>query len=63
MNVAVPPASVVVSPEVGLTVVPATEAGRQFADEIGALKEPRLAEQLRTVVRQLIDYAIMLGGG
>ncbi|RAV16238.1 adenosylcobinamide kinase/adenosylcobinamide phosphate guanyltransferase [Mycolicibacterium sp. GF69] len=32
----------VVSPEVGLTVVPATAAGRRFADELGSLNQ-RLA--------------------
>lgn len=31
-----------VSPEVGLTVVPATESGRRFADELGSLNQ-RLA--------------------
>ena len=30
---------VLVSPEVGLTVVPATAAGRRFADELGALNQ------------------------
>jgi adenosylcobinamide kinase/adenosylcobinamide-phosphate guanylyltransferase len=38
-----------VSPEVGLTVVPATEAGRRFADELGALNQ-RLAELCERVV-------------
>lgn len=33
---------VLVSPEVGLTVVPATESARRFADELGALNQ-RLA--------------------
>lgn len=33
---------VLVSPEVGLTVVPATSAGRRFADELGTLNQ-RLA--------------------
>lgn len=33
---------VLVSPEVGLTVVPATESGRRFTDELGALNQ-RLA--------------------
>jgi adenosylcobinamide kinase/adenosylcobinamide-phosphate guanylyltransferase len=33
---------VLVSPEVGLTVVPATESGRRFADELGMLNQ-RLA--------------------
>lgn len=35
-------ALVLVSPEVGLTVVPATESARRFADELGALNQ-RLA--------------------
>ena len=38
-----------VSPEVGLTVVPATESGRRFADELGALNQ-RLAELCDRVV-------------
>jgi len=38
-----------VSPEVGLTVVPATAAGRRFADELGALNQ-RLAECCDRVV-------------
>ncbi|HKV17947.1 MAG TPA: bifunctional adenosylcobinamide kinase/adenosylcobinamide-phosphate guanylyltransferase [Mycobacterium sp.] len=40
---------VLVSPEVGLTVVPATEAGRRFADELGALNQ-RLAAACDRVV-------------
>ena len=40
---------VVVSPEVGLTVVPATASGRRFADELGALNQ-RLAEICDRVV-------------
>lgn len=40
---------VLVSPEVGLTVVPATEAGRRFADELGALNQ-RLADNCQRVV-------------
>nr|WP_090344301.1 bifunctional adenosylcobinamide kinase/adenosylcobinamide-phosphate guanylyltransferase [Mycolicibacterium malmesburyense]CRL75699.1 adenosyl cobinamide kinase [Mycolicibacterium malmesburyense] len=39
----------VVSPEVGLTVVPATDAGRRFADELGALNQ-RLAAACDRVV-------------
>ncbi|WP_326546291.1 bifunctional adenosylcobinamide kinase/adenosylcobinamide-phosphate guanylyltransferase [Mycolicibacterium sp. ND9-15] len=39
----------VVSPEVGLTVVPATAAGRRFADELGALNQ-RLATVCDRVV-------------
>jgi adenosylcobinamide kinase/adenosylcobinamide-phosphate guanylyltransferase len=38
-----------VSPEVGLTVLPATAAGRRFADELGALNQ-RLAELCDRVV-------------
>ena len=36
-----------VSPEVGLTVVPATGRGRRFADELGALNQ-RLAHVVRS---------------
>ena len=32
-------ALVLVSPEVGLTVVPATASGRRFADELGTLNQ------------------------
>ena len=38
-----------VSPEVGLTVVPATESGRRFADELGMLNQ-RLASVCDHVV-------------
>ena len=38
-----------VSPEVGMTVVPATAAGRRFADELGALNR-RIAELCDRVV-------------
>ncbi|MDY6871897.1 MAG: bifunctional adenosylcobinamide kinase/adenosylcobinamide-phosphate guanylyltransferase [Actinomycetota bacterium] len=38
-----------VSPEVGLTVVPATDAGRRFADALGALNQ-RLAARCERVV-------------
>lgn len=38
-----------VSPEVGLTVVPATASGRRFADELGALNQ-RLADLCERVV-------------
>jgi adenosylcobinamide kinase/adenosylcobinamide-phosphate guanylyltransferase len=38
-----------VSPEVGLAVVPATESGRRFADELGAVNQ-RLAAQCDRVV-------------
>jgi len=40
---------VLVSPEVGLTVVPATESGRRFADELGALNQ-RIADCCERVV-------------
>ncbi len=40
---------VLVSPEVGLTVVPATESGRRFTDELGALNQ-RLAQCCQQVV-------------
>jgi adenosylcobinamide kinase / adenosylcobinamide-phosphate guanylyltransferase len=40
---------VLVSPEVGLTVVPETAAGRRFADELGALNQ-RLAQLCDRVV-------------
>jgi adenosylcobinamide kinase/adenosylcobinamide-phosphate guanylyltransferase len=40
---------VLVSPEVGLTVVPATESGRRFADELGALNQ-RIAACCQRVV-------------
>ncbi len=40
---------VLVSPEVGLTVIPATESGRRFADELGALNQ-RLADRCQQVV-------------
>jgi adenosylcobinamide kinase / adenosylcobinamide-phosphate guanylyltransferase len=40
---------VLVSPEVGLTVVPATASGRRFADELGTLNQ-RMAELCDRVV-------------
>lgn len=40
---------VLVSPEVGLSVVPATTAGRRFADELGTLNQ-RLAAECDQVV-------------
>lgn len=43
------PPLVLVSPEVGLTVVPATAAGRRFADELGILNQ-RLADSCEHVV-------------
>jgi adenosylcobinamide kinase / adenosylcobinamide-phosphate guanylyltransferase len=43
---------VLVSPEVGLTVVPATASGRRFADELGSLNQrvAALCEQVVLVV-------------
>lgn len=43
------PPLALVTPEVGLTVVPPTEAGRRFADELGILNQ-RLAELCDRVV-------------
>ena len=40
---------VLVSPEVGLTVIPATTAGRRFADELGVVNQ-RIAECCERVV-------------
>jgi adenosylcobinamide kinase/adenosylcobinamide-phosphate guanylyltransferase len=40
---------VLVSPEVGLTVIPATAAGRRFADELGLVNQ-RIAECCERVV-------------
>ncbi|RDH75866.1 bifunctional adenosylcobinamide kinase/adenosylcobinamide-phosphate guanylyltransferase [Mycolicibacterium moriokaense] len=40
---------ILVSPEVGLTVIPATAAGRRFADELGSLNQ-RLANLCDRVV-------------
>jgi adenosylcobinamide kinase/adenosylcobinamide-phosphate guanylyltransferase len=41
-----------VSPEVGLTIVPATASGRRFADELGGLNQRlgRLCERVVLVV-------------
>ena len=40
---------VLVSPEVGLTVIPATAAGRRFADELGVVNQ-RIADCCERVV-------------
>ena len=48
---------VLVSPEVGLTVVPATEAGRRFADELGTLNQ-RLAAVSDRVVLVVAGVAV-----
>jgi adenosylcobinamide kinase/adenosylcobinamide-phosphate guanylyltransferase len=45
---------VLVSPEVGLTVMPATSAGRRFADELGALNQ-RLA--------RVCDFVVLIVAG
>jgi adenosylcobinamide kinase/adenosylcobinamide-phosphate guanylyltransferase len=48
-----------VSPEVGLAVVPATESGRRFADELGTLNQ-RLAELCERVVLVVAGQPMML---
>ena len=48
---------VLVSPEVGLTVVPATEAGRRFADALGELNQ-RLAAACDRVVLVVAGVAV-----
>ena len=48
---------VLVSPEVGLTVVPATESGRRFADELGTLNQ-RIAELCERVVLVVAGQAL-----
>ena len=50
---------VLVSPEVGLTVVPATESGRRFADELGILNQ-RLAEYCDRVVLVVAGLPVWL---
>jgi adenosylcobinamide kinase / adenosylcobinamide-phosphate guanylyltransferase len=50
---------VMVSPEVGLSVVPATPEGRRFADELGALNQ-RLAAVCERVVLVVAGQAITL---
>lgn len=50
---------VLVSPEVGLTVVPATSAGRRFADELGTLNQ-RLAERCERVVLVVAGQPLVL---
>lgn len=52
---------VLVSPEVGLTVVPATESGRRFADELGLLNQ-RLAALCERVVLVVAGLALPLKG-
>jgi adenosylcobinamide kinase/adenosylcobinamide-phosphate guanylyltransferase len=48
---------VLVSPEVGLTVVPATASGRRFADELGGLNQ-RLAGLCDRVVLVVAGQAV-----
>ncbi len=48
---------VLVSPEVGLTVVPATASGRRFADELGSLNQ-RVAELCDQVVLVVAGQAL-----
>jgi adenosylcobinamide kinase/adenosylcobinamide-phosphate guanylyltransferase len=50
---------VLVSPEVGLTVVPATDAGRQFADALGTLNQ-RLAGVCDRVVLVVAGLPVTL---
>ncbi len=50
---------VLVSPEVGLTVVPATASGRRFADELGNLNQ-RVAELCDRVVLVVAGQAVQL---
>ena len=48
---------VLVSPEVGLTVVPATASGRRFADELGSLNQ-RMAALCEQVVLVVAGQAV-----
>jgi adenosylcobinamide kinase / adenosylcobinamide-phosphate guanylyltransferase len=50
---------ILVSPEVGLTVVPATAAGRRFADELGSLNQ-RLADLCERVVLVIAGQPLTL---
>jgi len=50
---------VLVSPEVGLTVLPETVAGRRFADELGALNQ-RLAELCDRVVLVVAGQSVVV---
>jgi len=52
---------VLVSPEVGMTVVPATVAGRKFADELGTLNQ-RLAALCDRVVLVVAGQPITVKG-
>jgi adenosylcobinamide kinase/adenosylcobinamide-phosphate guanylyltransferase len=53
---------VFVSPEVGLTVVPATESGRRFADELGLLNQ-RLATLCDQVALIVAGQLVPIKGG
>jgi adenosylcobinamide kinase/adenosylcobinamide-phosphate guanylyltransferase len=48
-----------VSPEVGLAVVPATQSGRRFADELGVVNQ-RLATQCDQVVLVIAGQPLMV---
>ena len=50
---------VLVSPEVGLSVVPATASGRRFADELGGLNQ-RVAELCDRVVLVMAGQAVQI---
>jgi adenosylcobinamide kinase / adenosylcobinamide-phosphate guanylyltransferase len=50
---------VLVSPEVGLTVVPATASGRRFADELGSLNQ-RIAALCDQVVLVVAGQAVQI---
>jgi adenosylcobinamide kinase / adenosylcobinamide-phosphate guanylyltransferase len=52
---------VLVSPEVGMTVVPETVAGRRFADELGTLNQ-RLAALCDRVVLVVAGQPITVKG-
>ena len=52
---------ILVSPEVGLTVVPETVAGRRFADELGVLNQ-RLADQCDRVVLVVAGQPVAVKG-
>lgn len=50
---------VLVSPEVGLTVVPATASGRRFADELGTLNQ-QLAQHCDRVVLVVAGLPVLV---
>lgn len=52
---------VIVSPEVGLTVVPATASGRLFADELGALNQA-VAERCERVLLVVAGQPLTVKG-